>query len=300
MTNETDDPNTLADLFAIYRVKRLRGASLKTIQQHEVAQRRFEKFLARRAYVRDLTDETLADFAAWWLDQGAKAVTINKSIGKLLAVWRFAAQRGLYRTWPTLQKLPEPRRIPKAWTLEQVRSLLSACRRLRGGICGVPESAWWLTLHLVALDTAERIGALLRVEWEWLDLRRSTLTIPAEARKGGLDPAVYKLHPETIAELEKIRNPRRRFVWPWPLNPSMVYYRYRKILKSAGLPIARECMFHCLRRTVASHVKVMGGDVTGVLRHRTPASDPSYLDPTITGLPTACDILPRLDLATID
>jgi integrase len=199
-------------------------------------------------------------------------------------------------------KFPEPKRTPKAWTREQLEALFKTCAAQRGLYAGVPRSDWWLSLHLVSWDTAERIGAQIQVRFKHLDLKRGILSIPAELRKGGVDDAVYTLHPDTVALLARMKEARQakkkdvedELVWPWPFNPDTRYNHYRAILIEAGLPTDRSSKFHRMRKSVASHLHAGGFNATEALGHSSSeVTKGSYLDPSISGQTTPAHLLFR-------
>ena len=194
-------------------------------------------------------------------------------------------------TWPTVTRIPEPVRIPVAWSREDLDRLFRAADTERLLISGVPSPSWWRTLHLVAWDTGERITALLGCCWSHLS--GEWLTIPAELRKGKRSDRAYRLAPQTLAALERIREPERPEIWPWPYHRSYLWIRYRIIRQRAGLPTDRRSAFHRIRRSVASHYEAAGGNATELLGHESRATTRAYLDPRIVETPQAVDLLFR-------
>ena len=125
------------------------------------------------------------------------------------------------------------------------------------GICPPPTG----TVPCTSLcgGPANASGRLLSVRWENVDLRAGFLTIPGEQRKGGRQGRVYRLTPDCREWLARIREPQRETVWPWPWSYHSLWPRYKQILKNAGLPFGRERMFHCIRKSHASHLEAAGG-----------------------------------------
>jgi integrase len=232
----------------------------------------------------DLTDDNLAVMAGLLLKRELAPETINERTGRIRALWTWMAKRRLVEMFPTVQNVKEPRRIPRAWSPDQIARLFSACDRMRGFVGDIPANLFWRGLHAVLWDTGERIGALLALRWEWINLDTGRISIPAEARKGGDQDMAYSLHPDTAALLRQIQQPVRELVFQWPGAYQSIYGPYRKIIINAGLPDDRKSKFHRMRRSVASHLHAAGVDATAALGHSSAElTRRSYLDPEIIG-----------------
>ena len=88
-------------------------------------------------------------------------------------------------------------------------------------------------------------------------------------------------------------------VWPWDSSEHWLYKTYKRMLKSARLPVGRGDAFHRMRRSVASHMAAGGFDATEALGHSSSAiTKKSYLDPTIVGVAVPSQVLfrPKIDL----
>jgi integrase len=148
----------------------------------------------------------------------------------------------------------------------------------------VPAADWFCSLHAVLWCSGERIGALLKARWPDVDLSSGWLTIQPDDRKGGCVGRVYRLTPDAREWLARIKHPTRELVWPWPLSHGRLWGRYRELLNDAGLESGRDRMFHCVRKSHASHLEAAGGNATESLGHKSRQTTiDSYLDVTITG-----------------
>lgn len=289
----------LNELVPLYSAEKLAGSPPNTITKHTAAVRHFGTFLKRPATLDDLTEPLVKGFPLWAIRQ-LKLSTNTASCyhSRLLALWRFACDRGLVTIRPTHQKLEVPWRIPIAWSREELARLYAALAQQPGEIGGCPARLWWTTLHCCQWDTGERIGALFPSTWDALNLESGWLVIRAEARKGHRQDKAWRLHPETVTLLRQFRAPERRRIWPWPWTECSLWRKYREILQAAGLPSDRAHMFHCVRKSVASHFKAAGGDATELLGHSSPEVTRTYLDPTIVKPQQASDLLFRPDKAS--
>jgi integrase len=284
---------TLSEFFeSYYRPVRLPFAAANTLRLYRHTVAAFSEYLTRDASLQDLDDVTVGKYLATLSARGLSPYTVAKERSQLLALWNLAARRRLTDRFPEVKAPTLPQRTPVAWTIAELERLLGACARERGDYCGIPAGTWWTSLHRVAWDSGERIAALMLVTWT--NLRGDWLRIPAESRKGKRADHVVRLSPATLASLQQIRQPRRDLIFPWPYSPSYLWHVYGLILSAAHLPRDAKHKFHCLRRSVASHLKAAGGDPTIALGHADPRTTAKYLDPRIVSPAQPCDLLPRL------
>lgn len=293
------------DLFysTVYGPSNLRITSPSTAKQYNRAIRLCTRRLGRTAMLSDLSDDLVAAVARSAVDGGGSPATGNGHRAKLVALWSFAAQRGYVSAWPNVAKLKEYRRVPVAWTQDQLRRLWLSCRQERGRICDIPAAEWWLNTHGVLWDTAVRIGTLVAVmkgkaniralEWSHVDLYDGTVRIIAEHQKQRADQS-FRLHADTVAAMREMKPRHRKYVFPWPHSEGTLYNRYRKILERAELPHGPRDKFHRMRRSVASWYEAAGGNATELLGHSSrKVTTEHYVDPLIAGQRHACDVLFR-------
>jgi|GEM_PF-573325 len=273
---------------------RLRARSARTVTLYRTTIRTFAKFLGREPELSDLTDLKVSRHLMQLRERGLSAHSVEKERCQLLAIWRFACRKGHVKLWPDIPAEAKPERVPLAWTQEELGQLFSAIREETGWIAGVPAADWWTALHMLAWDTGERIRAIMSLRWEWINFGNRTVMVPAEVRKGKRKDRLYMLAPDTVTALLEIRFPKRETVLPWPYVETYLWKRYERILKRAGLPCDRKSKFHRLRRSVASHFEVAGGNATELLGHSTrKVTLEHYLDPRIVKPKQAADLLFR-------
>jgi integrase len=284
---------TLRELFEAYRIRKLLGASKSTIEKYSHAIKLIEKTLGREPTVTDLSDELLSQLMAAKLAEGRTPHTANSVRAKLCALWGWGAKRGFVKTWPDVDALNEPESIPTAWTAEQLPRVFAACDHANRDMYGVPGSLWYRALLSVLWDSGERIGAILEADWSRLS--GEWLTIPASSRKGKTRDKVYRLHPETVALLHKMRTYHQRpELFPHDCSREQVSNRWRSMLKKSGLPSDSKHLFHCIRRSVASHAAQAGGDATAILDHSdSKLTKKHYLDPRVFRVASPVDVLFR-------
>jgi integrase len=247
--------------------------------QYKFAIDNLSSAIGRQATLADLTDDNINRMMRYLLDQGLAPRTINERRGRINCLWSWLSKRGWAKGYPTTQRIPEPQRTPQAWTQQQLTKLFHTISTLPGRVGGVPANHWWTALLLTCWDSGERIGALLNIGWDQVDLESRWLVIPAEMRKGKRRDMAYRLAPDTVEALSRL--PRKGKVFEWPYSPGYIWQKYEAILKSAGLPHDRRSKFHRVRRSFASHLKAAGGDPQSAMGHSSWSVTVAYLDPRI-------------------
>jgi integrase len=282
---DAETAGTLENIFMEqYVPENVKITSQRTVKLYGQCFRIFSEYLGHTATIADLTDANVGRFMRWVVDvRGNKAITASYYGKRLKAIWNWAAKKRMVAQFPTIANLPVPESIPSSWTREELAKLMAACHRQKGKFGRIPVSQFWVAFHLVLWNTGERYGAMRALRWEWLDLRRGFLSVPAEFRKGGLKAMVYQLKPETIEALRAIRSPHREIVFDMPSKGTGFYHWYEKLIRSAGLKyVPHKSGPQKMRRSFASFIEAAGGNATKALRHsdrRT--TEKSYLDPTI-------------------
>jgi integrase len=234
----------------------------------------------------------------WTMAAGFSAATANRHRATLCAIWRFARRKRWIATEPLdVDKIRIKKRVPDAWSIDQLGRILEACAAQQGRVCGIPASRWWVAFVLNLYDTGLRVGAALAARTEHLDPASGFLFVPAEAQKQKSDQ-VFHLHPQTLAAIAETRPADRDLLFPCSYNRHGLLDAYREILRQAGLPCDRRSLFHKLRRTSATFVADALGEEAAMkhLDHSCMAVTKAYLDPTkIRRTVRASDVLPRPD-----
>lgn len=289
--NDSTVLRELATTFYFPRQPKIRSDQTKA--QYGFAFDNFDAAIGRPATLGDLTEDSILAMISLLQSRGLAPKTVNERRGRINAIWSWLAKRGIVKTWPTVGPIPEPRRIPQAWSREQLGTLVDAAFSERGYIGSVPAGMWWGTLHLVAWESGERIGALMQAEWSMLDIPGRAMILPAEIRKGGRDDMRHRLTATTVNLLATIKSDRE-LIWEWPYDLKYVWLKYRGIRERAGLPTDRKSSFHRIRKSAASWLDAAGGDAATFLGHSSPeVARKSYIDPSVKESPAAADLLFR-------
>lgn len=287
----------LIDLFEKrYLPIRLLGCSASCKSQYRSNIRRFGRFLGHEATLRDLRNTSLSAFLESLHSDGLSDATVNTVRKQLVCLWRFAAERRYVKRFPQVRRLREPERVPTAFTVDQLATLLKGCLAQRGDYCGIPAHRWLLAIHFVWWDTAERRGATLKIRRADVNLDAGTILVRAEYRKHRTRDRLYVIQPDTVDLIRAIWLPERELLFPYPYHFTTFYNRYKRMLKAAGLPTGRRWGPHAIRRSHASYLKLFGGDPQASLDHEHAKTTKLYLAPEITGDIAPSSLLPRLKL----
>jgi len=281
-------------LTTVYVPLRLRGRSQESIRLLRHAITQFSKWLGRPALLDDLDDLKVSQ---WLTVRGEKLApnSVARERSGILAIWNFAQARGLVRLRPAVAPELIPERVPRAFTTDELGRLAAAARQASGWIGPIPANVFFPSLIAVALETGERINAILSTPrhcWQ-----RPTLVVPAGVRKGRRIERVYELSPEACDLVDRVTAHQGPTAFWWVSSGTALRKRWKTITRRAGLGDGREVQFHALRRSTASHLAAAGLDATAFLGHSSDRiTRRSYLDPRVVDAkrPKAWQAMPRI------
>jgi integrase len=284
--------STLSAQFDFFRLHKLSLSCRQTVYQYELNLRRFDEYLGRPALIADLQDPVVSAALVWLTrEKRLSPATASKFRDNLCCLWRFLARKRIVDTDPDVPEIKEPRRVPIALTRDQLKLLWEFLQRLPGSIAGIPAADWFTSLVAAFWDTGARKGEIFGMRTAHLDLRGGFMVAKAETVKGGMEDRLYRIRPSTVDLILRIYDPRREFVWPWPWSESIFYDRLGEIMLKNGLPDDRYHKTHILRKSVATHLLVEGGNPQQALGHSTAAMTRAYVDPRIAPPPSPIDRL---------
>lgn len=254
----------------------------------------FDRWLGRPATFADLSKESLLAWMRWLAESRAPA-TVNSKRAALLALWNQATEDGLCVPSSRIPKAREPRRLPIAWTLGEVESILHAADKLSGTWNGISVALAWRVAFLVFWDTGCRLRTVLKAELRHVDVGARTLYVPAEHVKGRRADRMFLLHEQTVAAIGESLPSSRKMLFPFPFGRRQIWQHLKRILRAAGLPCDRRRMFHCFRRSAESHAAASRGIefAAAAIGHGVEVARRSYVSPLICRPPALIDGLPR-------
>lgn len=301
----------LRDLL-IDQIAVLKNLAPRTVTLYGETLDRFRDHLGHEATIDDLDDLVVARFLRWRAQQpnyrtkGRKGPLSPASVAKdsahIRTLWNWCARKRMKRANGELLEFPDyarpkvPRPRPVAYTAEELQQLLDTARHRKGYVSGVPAAWLWPTMLKAMFETGERVGAVLALRWGEVDLDRRTLTFLAATRKGHRETITRAISPELAAALAARRRAPGQLVWPWLEDRKMIsaYGSLRVLCRTAGVPYHP---FHSIRKATASYLKRAGVSAKVQLGHSSEEmAENHYYDQRITGVPSALDHLPPLDL----
>lgn len=271
---------------------------------------RFRDHLGHEPTLDDLDDLVVSRFLQ---DRCRKIVNGKKPISRhsvkkdrtqLVAVWTLAAKKRLQKSdgsaveWPALPPFRVPQKAPQGYMLAEVEQLIRSCKKL-GGIVGhrpKPRSWFFGTLYLTLWQTAGRIGEVMAVRWQDLDLERGVIRFRAETRKKQTRDVERQITPDLCQLLARFKGPPDEPVWDWDHLHTTMYLHLRRQCDREKI-VCRG--FHGFRKAAASYYQAAGGAAHELLDHHDSGdlARKHYLDPRIVkGGPSALDLLPKLDV----
>lgn len=266
--------------------------------QLRVACRLIDSWASRRVAVEELSVELVSEFLAHLTKLGRAAATVNGKRSTIITLWRAASLKKIVRPpedWEAIPRRKNLRRLPTAWSTEQMRLIVEQCRLLKGKVHGMPRADWWTAFVLMLYDSGARLDAALQTTWEDLDLQRGFLRLAAEEAKTGIEQLV-KLSGQTIEAIQQL--PRiTEHVWPHGRWHHALFRTLRQVVERAGLTCTRRDLFHKLRRTNATWTAVQIGleSASHQLGHtNTRMTKERYVDPRFLQVVRSADVLPRL------
>ncbi len=180
--------------------------------------------------------------------------TINKELRHLKAALGVAKEWGHLPAVPKFRMERELKKLPGYVPPEDFAAIYAACDAARYP-AGLPYPAadWWRGLLVTAYMTGWRVGALLALGREDVDLDAGTAFSRAEDNKGKRDVKT-PLHPIVVEHLRRLPAFEPVF-FPWPHGGRQLYEQFERIQRAANVkPEAgrRRYTFHDLRRAFAT------------------------------------------------
>ena len=282
-TTPQAEPGSLREFFQdLFRPQRLLGCAATSLRDYRVTLRWVERFRPDLA-VCDLSDAFAAGLADFLFDHHLSASTINNHLARLLALWRFAADRGLVDRLPRVKKLKAARHAPDAWNEDELTRIIAAplAMDFPGGIGGVHAGRWFHALLLVCYWTGLRHKTLLELEWSHIDLASGVLDVPGTIMKNRRGKR-FRLGADAVAAVRGIRVRDRGPIFLLTHREHWFFAQMRKIIAAAGVPPSSHHLggMHKLRRSVATLVARHRGVAAAadLLGHSSEAVTARYID----------------------
>jgi integrase len=195
--------------------------------------------------------------------------------------------------------LRRARRVPEAWSVDEIGLAIDQAYRLVGTVAGVDRGQFWSTLLLVAYYTGWRITAIMSLKIRNFDPTGRTLSADGSTQKHGAEE-IRRIPADLANALSTVAGGRPPHDWlfDWPFDPNRRWKTLRRHLKKeiltpAGLN-SKRWLFHKIRAAAATALESAGGNPTEFLGHSSPALyQASYRDPTKLSSPGPDQLLPK-------
>lgn len=262
-----------------------RGLAPSSVKAHTYVLNSLARHLGREPSRDDLDRETVNAWLFAELTRGLDPHTVHFERRALLTLWRDAFEEGWCEVGPArIRKIKLPQKVPKAWTLDQIRQLLATIDSLKGRLKRQPQVSrclFWRCYVLVGYYTGLRLGDLLKLRFDQIGDDGSLVVIQ---NKTGT-PVTCILEDEALSAVEGILRPERKRIFGDLMCKTSIQESFAAIVKRAGLRGSTKW----LRSSGASWCEAQTrGSAMQFLGHRTPGlAYKHYVCPSIveTNLP---------------
>jgi integrase len=217
--------------------------------------------------------------------------TVNKDLRHVKAALTVAYEWGYLPAVPKFRMEKAPRKLPTYVTGEHFAAIYATgCEAARmPENLPYPAADWWRGLLAMAYMTGWRIGDILALRRDQMDLDAGTAVSLAEDNKGKRDELV-KLHPAVIDHLRRLAG-FTPTVFPWNHNRRTLDEEFLRIQEAAGINLpcpkghkhTRHCHaygFHDLRRAFATMNadKLSADALQALMRHKSYTTTQLYIN----------------------
>jgi integrase len=228
-------------------------------------------FFGDATLLADITPRLVVEYKNRRYQDGVSPATVNRALATLKKAFNLAV-----REWEWCHRNPvlsvsmerEHNARDRWLSLEEEDRLLAAC------------APWLRDLVTFALNTGMRMGEILALTWQGVDLTRRTVTVfrskNGERRTIPMNQKVFAL----LTEKAKVRSIQTNLVFPSKtqtlLESGHLRRSFRLALKKAGI---MDFHFHDLRHTFATRLVQAGVELYKVQRllgHKSPIMTQRY------------------------
>jgi integrase len=296
-TYQKDAKKLWADFRKEYKERVLAGLAVATRAQARISLDHFER-IVKPIRMFALSTQHVDNFIATrrqerGLHKGdlLSPCSLNKDLRHLKAALRVADEWGYLSRLPKVRMEKVPKHLPTYITAEHFAALYAACDQAKkpADVPNVAPADWWRALIVMGYMTGWRVGDMLALRRDQLDLEAGLAVSLAEDNKGKRDELV-KLHPVVVEHLRRLAG-FTPTVLPWNQNQRTLYTEFARIQKAAGIqlpcPRAHEhtafCHvygFHDLRRAFATMNadKLTPDALQALMRHKSYQTTQVYIN----------------------
>jgi integrase len=216
--------------------------------------------------------------------------SVNHDLRHLKAALRVAVEWGMLATLPKFRMEKVAKKLATYVTGDHFADIYKACERAQmPRNLPYPAADWWRGLVVMGYMTGWRIGDMLALRRDDLDLDAAVAITRAEDNKGKRDECV-KLHPVVVDHLRRLAS-FSSLVFPWDHNERTLRTEFARIQEAAGIHLlcpgshehTRFCFvygFHDLRRAFATMNadKLTPDALQALMRHKSYQTTQVYIN----------------------
>lgn len=216
--------------------------------------------------------------------------TVNKELRHLKAVLRVAVDWGYLPKPPKFRMEKEPKKLATYVTGDDFAAIYAACDlATEPQLPNIDPADWWRGLLSLGYMTGWRLGDMLGLRRDDLDLEGGYAITRADASKGKRDDKV-KLHPVVVDHLRKLAG-FTPLVFPWRSSRRRLYEAFARLQTTAGIhldchgnhthtPACHVYGFHDLRRAFATMNadKLTADALQSLMRHKSYQTTQRYIN----------------------
>lgn len=245
---------------------------------YRLAFRKFEKAVSP-GYVDAIRTATIDKYVRVRLAEKKmpSPATINKELHHLKAAFKKAFSWEMLPKTSEVVMLRELQRAPYFVDDNTFKALYGACDALsRPAERNYPVADWWQALLCFAYMTGWRIGEILDLRHDDLDLENGIAIVDAESTKGKREARI-ELHPVVIEHLRRITE-FTPLVFDWPHHGRKLWADFARLKEAAEVEFPGA--FHRLRFGFANaNVDSLDADLLQeLMRHRDPQTTRKYIN----------------------
>lgn len=284
-TYEAQKKSTWEEFRARYEVKVIASMSVHSVDANRLGLDAFERIIQPNRLDR-ITSEAINEFIAKRRSEPVRCgglrnkktgeypkrkkpsrvvsvATVNRELRYIRAALRTAGEWGLMEKVPRVKMLREPKRLPTFIPEDHFAAIYAATERatVPADVPNVSPADWWRALLVFAYMTGWRIGQILAIRWDDVDLDGGFAITRADDNKGKRDMRI-PLHPVVVEHLRKIEGSFSDTVFPWSPRIAELWHAFVRIQKATrladGSPLPKGGRsggwygFHDLRRAFAT------------------------------------------------
>ena len=265
----------------VYIPRRLAYGSPDTAVAYRGTINRLREFCLCEPTLDCLNDDLVENFLAYW--RPFRAVdSLKRMRGELLALWRYAWRKRRVETQPRdIDEIRTPKRLAECYSIDELDRLLTVAGSIEGKVGASPASLYWPALILFLVEVGLRVGAAMRVTVANFDSDRGWVRAEWQTQKQKATQDL-PISAQMVRMLLATQPAGRKLLFPWPFRDrkQTMNIRLRALLTQAGLPTGRRDLWHKFRRTCATFIADVAGELEAQkqLGHASISTTRKYLD----------------------